>query len=210
MFRFFSRPIPLLFLLAFASLIPLVSASILMVQIPTGQLPEESLRFGAAPWSMWLHALAGVLFAVLGPVQFARAIQARFGVLHRLSGRVFVLAGLVLGLSGLNLLFQLDSPSTLLLDCARGTFGAAVIGALALGVHAARTRNLARHRAWMIRAYAICMAGPTVGLVLFPIYLAGWPVTGLLPDLVFVGWSLVVIGISELVIVYIQRRNTHP
>jgi uncharacterized membrane protein len=104
----------------------------------------------------------------------------------------------------------LDSPSTLLSDSARGTFGVAVIVALMLGVRAALARNVALHRAWMIRAYAICMAGLSVGLVLFPIYAAGWPVTGLVPDLVFVGWSVVVIEISELVIAHSRCSKAHP
>ena len=210
MIRYFARPMPLVLLLAFASAIPVVSASFLVVQVPAGLLPEDSLRLGAAPLSIWLHSLAGVLFGVLGPLQFARALRARFGVLHRLSGRVFVVAGMVLGLSGLSLVVRLDSPSTLLLDIVRATFGAALIVTLVLGVRAPRARNMAMHRACMIRAYAIGMGGPTVALVMFPIYLAGGPVTGLASDLVFVGWWLVTIGIGEWIIILNRQKQTYP
>jgi uncharacterized membrane protein len=147
------------------------------------------------------------MFGVLGPLQFARTLQARFGGLHRMLGRVFVFAGLGLGLSGLSLLVRVDSVATPLLDIARAAFGAALIGALVLGIRAARGRNIALHRAWMIRSYALGMGGPTVALVMFPIYLAGGPVTGLVSDLVFVGWWLVTLAISEWVIAQIGKTR---
>jgi len=171
-------------------------------------VPEDSLRLTVAPAAFWLHALAGVLFGLLGPLQFARALRARFGVLHRLAGRVFVAAGLLMALSGLSLLVRVDPIATPLLEIARAVFSAALIAALALGVRAARSRNHVAHRAWMIRAYALGMGGATVALVMFPIYLAtAAPVTGLMSDLVFVGWWLVTIAIAEWIIHNPQHRE---
>lgn len=79
-----------------------------------------------------------------------------------------------------------------LLDAARGVFGLALIAVLVLGVAAARARDMLRHWAWMIRAYAIGMGQGTVALVMFPIYLiTGEPVIGLASDVVVVGmWLL--------------------
>jgi uncharacterized membrane protein len=205
--RFFSQPIPLVFLLLFLGAIGIIMGSFRLVQIPTGQLPEDSLRLLAAPVSIWLHSLAGIVFCVTGPLQFARALKVRFGKLHRLLGRIFVIAGIVLGLSSMSLLVQLVSMATPLVDIARAFFGATLIATLVMGVRAARGRNIAEHRAWMIRSYAIGVGGTSVGLVMFPIYLAGGPVTGLIPDMVFVGWWLITIGISQWVIVYIRNRE---
>jgi uncharacterized membrane protein len=207
MIRFFARPLPLVLLLAFATFIPVLSASVQVVQIPLGILPEESLRLAIAPYSHFLHALAGLLFGLLGPLQFARMLRGRFGPLHRLSGRVFVVAGAGMALSGLSLLWQIENVATSLLVIARAVFSAALIVALMLGVYAARVRNKAAHRAWMIRAYAVGMGGPTVALVMFPIYLAGGPVTGPAADLVFVGWWLVTIAIGEWVIRLAQHKE---
>ena len=210
MIRYFSRPMPLVLLLLFASAIPIVMAGFRVVQIPAGMLPDDSLRLGAAPVSMWLHSLAGILFGVLGPLQFARALWSRFGALHRLSGRVFVLAGLMLALSGLSLLLRLDSATTPLLDIARAIFSVLLIGALVLGVRAAQARNIASHGAWMIRAYAIGVGGTTVAVVMFPIYLiTGAPVTGLASDLVFVGWWLTMIWVAECIIILNQLEKTY-
>ncbi|MFN3825427.1 MAG: DUF2306 domain-containing protein [Pseudorhodobacter sp.] len=208
MIRLFSRPMPLVLLLAFATFIPVMMAGIRVVQIPAGLLPGDSLRLHMAPVSHWLHALAGALFGVLGPMQFARALRARFGALHRLSGRVFVVAGLVMALSGLGLLLRVESIATPLLYVARAVFSAGLVVALALGVRAARLCDRGLHRAWMIRAYAIGMGGATVALVMFPIYLTtGAPVTGLTSDLVFVGWWLVTIAIGEWVIKTVGKKE---
>ena len=171
MIRTFSRPIPLVLALALCTFIPVMLAAVSAVQITRGALPEDSQRLAAVPVTFFLHSLAGVLFGILGPLQLVRALRRRFGTLHRLAGRVFVLAGAGLALSGLALLLQVQSIATGLLDAARGVFGLALIAALVLGVAAARARNMLRHRAWMIRAYAIGMGQGTVALVMFPVYL---------------------------------------
>ena len=138
MIRTFTRPIPLVLALAFCTFVPVMMAAVSVVQIPLGALPEDSLRLASFPVAFFLHSLAGVLFGVLGPLQFVHALRFRFGTLHRLTGRVFVLSGLGLGLSGLALLLQVESIATGLLDAARGVFGLALIAALVLGVAAAR------------------------------------------------------------------------
>lgn len=201
MIRLFARPLPLALLLGFCTFIPVVVAGLRVVQVPANLLPEDSLRLAVAPLSLFLHALAGTLFGLLGPLQFVRALARRFGVLHRLSGRAFVLAGVVMALSGLGLLLRVESTATHWLDAARAIFGLALLATLALGLRAAMDRRIEAHRAWMIRAYAVGMGGATVGLVMLPIYLlTGAPVTGLAADLVFIGWWLVTIILAEWVI----------
>jgi uncharacterized membrane protein len=205
MIRTFTRPIPLVLALALAlalcTFIPVMTAAVSVVQIPLGALPEDSLRLASVPITFFLHSLAGVLFGILGPLQFVRALRRRFGTLHRLAGRVFVLAGAGLALSGLALLLQVQSIATGLLDAARGVFGLALMAALVLGVAAARAHDLFRHRAWMIRAYAIGMGQGTVALVMFPIYLiTGEPPVGLTTDIVVVGMWLINIALGEWVV----------
>ena len=202
-----SRPIPLLLALAICTFIPVMMAAVRVVQIPLDALPEDSLRLARVPVAFFLHSLAGLLFGVLGPLQFVRALRLRFGSLHRLAGRIFVLAGAGLALSGLGLLLQVESIATGLLDAARGIFGLALISALVLGVAAAQAHDMRRHRAWMIRAYAIGMGTGTVALVMFPIYLiTGEPVMGLSADIAVVGMWLLNIALAEWVV----RRLASP
>jgi len=201
MIHTFSRPIPLLLALAVCTCIPVMTAAVSVVQIPLGALPQDSLRLAVAPVAFFLHALAGALFGLLGPLQFVRALRRRFGTVHRLTGRVFVLAGAGLAMSGLALLLQVQSIATGLLDTARGVFGLALLASLVLAVAAARAHDMPGHRAWMIRAYAIGMGTGTVALVMFPVYLiTGKPPTGLASDIVVVGMWLLNIALGEWVV----------
>lgn len=197
----FTRPLPLALVLAFATGIPLMVTAVRVVQIPLGAWPEDALRLASAPVAWFLHSLAGVLFGVLGPLQFVLALRRRFGVLHRLAGRVFVVAGAGLALSGLAMLLQVESIATGLLDGARAILGLVLIAALQLAVAAARARDMREHLAWMVRAYAIGMGTTTVWLAVLPIYLiTGKRLTGLASDFALVGMWLLSIAVGEWVV----------
>ncbi|MEZ5752060.1 MAG: DUF2306 domain-containing protein [Paracoccaceae bacterium] len=193
-----ARLLPLALLLTIVATIPVLNAVALSAQIPLGLVPEGSLRLMIAPFSLFTHAVAGVLFGLAGPLQFLRALRHRFGSLHRVAGYGFVVAGVLLGGSGLSLIVQVDATTTTLPVVARTIAGAALIVALWLGL-AARTRI--RHRAWMIRAYAIGMGLGIVGLAFFPIYLiTGAPPSGLGADILFVlCWGFSIVG-AEIII----------
>lgn len=208
MLRLFQRPIPLVLALAFFAAIPVLTALINVVQIPSGTYPEDSAHLAVAPISWFAHVLAGFAFGITGPVQFVRALRHRFGALHRVSGRIFVLSGAILGLSGLSLLAQVESQRTPVADIARGTFGLALLIALALAMAAIRDRDFLRHRAWAIRAYAVGMGLATVALVFFPIYIVtGQPPIGLASDILFVASWVLTIAFGEVVIRYSFTRT---
>ncbi len=201
MIRILSQPIPLALFLLFFSAIPILVAAVVLYQIPAGLLPEDSARFLALPWVLFFHALGGVVFGVLGPIQFAGVLKRRFGRAHRVTGRIFVAFGLLLALSSLRLLWQFPEGSTWVLVTARIVASVAMAGALILALLAIRNRNVARHKAWMIRAYAIGMGSATVSLIMFPIFvITGDPIEGYLSDLVFVASWGINIALAEWVI----------
>jgi len=201
MIRLFSRPMPLVFLLAFCTFIPVMMALVRVVQVPTVTWPDDSARLAVAPFAWALHAAAGAAFGITGPLQFALALRRRFGRLHRISGRIFVVAGAVLGLSGLSLLAQVTSISTAIVDIGRGVFGLALLGALGMAMAAIQARDIPRHRAWVIRSYAIGMGSGTIALVFFPIYIISEaPPIGPIFDLIFIGWWTLNIGFAEFLI----------
>ena len=171
MFRFFSRPAPLVLALAFFTFIPILTAMIDTVQIPMGIYPQDSAHLAVAPISWFLHALTGIAFGISGPMNFVLALRRRFGRLHRVTGRIFFVSGLVLGLSALSLLLSVEPQRTPVVDIARGVFGLALIVAIAKSIAAIRRRDIQGHRAWVIRAYAVGMGLGTVSLVFFAIYL---------------------------------------
>jgi uncharacterized membrane protein len=118
---------------------------------------------GFAQYSVltWLHIIPGFLFMVLGPLQFVRQIRSRNIQLHRWSGRVFVAAGVVIGVTALIMSFLMSIGGAN--ETAATTFFA-IIFLFALGkafLHI-RRREIIQHREWMIRAFAIGLAIATV------------------------------------------------
>lgn len=91
---------------------------------------------------------------------------------------------------------------------ARGVFGLALLAALALSLAAIRDRDFQRHRAWIVRAYAIGMGSGSIALVFFPIYLlAGQAPSGIASDVLFIGAWAVTIACAELVLRLPRRPN---
>lgn len=196
-----ARPKTLAFLLLFLTSIPIVMAAVSLYQIPAGQLPVDSVKFTVVPAALFAHALGGMLFGILGPIQFAGVLKQRFGRAHRITGRVFVAAGMLLALSSLRLLWQFPDTFTWVLALARLAAGVGLAAALVIALMAISRRNLPRHKAWMIRAYAIGMGQSTVSFLMLPIYLVtGEPLKGYLSDLVVVGSWAINIAIAEWVI----------
>lgn len=178
-------------------------------QILLGTLPPDSARLSTAPVSHFTHVLAGVLFGVTGPLQFGRVLANKFGRLHRVLGRVFILAGAFLSLSSLSLLWQFPTGDSMANSVARLVFGLALGFTLCKAVLAIRRRNISVHRDWMIRSYALGMGATLVAVVFLPIYLiTGVPPTGLVSDIAFVGsWCFCVL-VAEVVVRKLNRQTT--
>ena len=181
--------------LYFGTLLTIVLALVQVVQIPLGALPEDSLRLNAVPVWHFMHALGGATFGILGPIQFSRVLMRKYGLLHRVMGRVFVAAGAMLSLSSLSLLWHFPDTYSVAMSSGRLLFGIALGAALAIAMLAIRKRDFTRHRNWMIRAYAIGMGATAVTMVFFPIYaITGEPPTGPVADIIFLGsWAACVV-----------------
>lgn len=196
-----SRPIVVPLALFLATLLPILLAVVQVVQIPLGALPEDSQRLGATPILHFLHVLGGATFAILGPIQFGRALMPRFGRLHRILGRVFVATGAMISLSALGLLWHFPDTYSVAISGGRLVFGIGLGVALSMAMGAIFARDIVRHRNWMIRAYAIGIGATAVTMVFFPIYLiTGEPPQGLVADIAFLGaWTACVVFAEVLV-----------
>ena len=199
--RIFARPIWLAIFLLIATAIPIITAALKLYEIPAGKLPDDAIRFNTVPWSLFVHSLGGMLFGLLGPLQFAGVLKRRFGRLHRITGRIFVLCGLMLGLSSLRLLAEFPDGSTWVLVSARLAAGLGMSLALVWAIFSIRLGNVAQHRAWMIRAYAVGMGSATISFIMMPIFLiTGEVPKGFAADLLFVASWVINIAIGEWVI----------
>jgi uncharacterized membrane protein len=107
------------------------------------------------------HIVPGMLFMVLGPLQFVRGLRSKYPHVHRWCGRVFLTASAVVGVSGLTLAYGktiggVDEKAAISL------FGSFFLIALAKALWHALRRQFAQHREWMIRGYAIGLAVATI------------------------------------------------
>lgn len=108
-----------------------------------------------------VHIVPGFLFMVLGPFQFIRRIRSKRIWVHRLIGRVFVASGLVIGLSALVMSFRM--PMTGANETAAlALFALIFLFDLGKAFWHIRRREIAQHREWMIRAFAIGLAVATI------------------------------------------------
>lgn len=149
------------------SLVPVLAGTAHLVELGGGPalIPSDA-RFTASPLPVVVHIVCAALYALLGAVQFAGGFRRRRPGWHRVAGRVLVVAGLGVSASALWLtLFLPPQPgSGPLLFVLRLVFGPAMVATLVLGVAAIRRRDIAAHRAWMTRGYAIALGAGTQAL----------------------------------------------
>lgn len=196
--------------LLFVGAIPVGFSAAILIWVAFGAIPADHPRLAQTPLPFAAHALGGLLFGLLGPMQFAPRIRRRWPRAHRVSGRLVILGGLVLGLSGLWLLALYPAAATWPLQSGRLFMALALLTCLPLAVAAARRGDIATHRAWMIRGFAVGIAAGTQALVLFPYFLfVGEPV-GLWADLVLLSGWIINISVGEWAILRGRRPRPAP
>ena len=149
--------------------IPLVFGAVRLVTLAVGaEITPENARFFAAPLPVVLHIVAAAAYIVLGAFQFVPSIRRRMPGWHRRVGRLLVGSGLVAALSGLWMtqFYQLPDHDGALLYGFRLLFGSLMAISIVLGLVAIRRREIARHRAWMMRGYALGLGAGTQVLTL--------------------------------------------
>lgn len=144
-----------------------------------------------------LHVSAAPLALALGVFQLWPWLRVKIPMLHRYTGRLYVLAVFVAGLSSLIMaLNSFDRPSAAL------GFGLLSVFWLATtfrGIQLARARDFAAHRVWMIRSYALTFAAVTLRIYLLMFSMAGFTYMEAsiylawmcwVPNLIFAEWLL--------------------
>jgi hypothetical protein len=168
-------------------------------------------RFAAAPIPIVIHVVTATLYSLLGAFQFTKAFRVRWPGLHRRAGRVLAVCGLLAGMSGLWMAAFYPIPVPLqgpLLRGVRLVVGLAMVASILVAWSSILRRNVPRHEAFMIRAYALAQGAGTQVLILGPWMLLGGQGVGLTRDLLMtLSWA-VNIGLAELIIWARQRTTT--
>ena len=136
--------------------------------------------FARHPILTLVHIVPGTLFMILGPLQFSSTIRTRHLGWHRWSGRVFVICGLVIGISALVMSFRMPAIGGVNQAAATTLFGSFFLFALCKAFWHIRRREIVLHREWMIRAFSIGLAVATIRPIV-GIFFATSPLTDLTP-----------------------------
>ena len=157
-----SWPVPVA--LVALSAIPLAAGTLRLVQVAGGPavIPADH-RFAGFPLPLVVHIVGATTYALVGILQLVPRFRRRHLTWHRRAGRVLAVAGLLVATSALwmTLSYEAQPGTGDLLFVLRLVFASAMAGSLVLGFAAVRRRDIAAHRAWMIRAYAIGLAAGT-------------------------------------------------
>lgn len=159
----------LVVLLLLLSFVPIAAGAFRLTELTSGaEITPANARFFASPLPVVLHILSASLYALLGAFQFAPSFRRYRPGWHRAAGWLLVLCGLLVGLSGLwmTLFYPRPDGTGMLLYALRLLFGSAMVMSIILGFATIRRGDVIRHRAWMMRGYAIGLGAGTQVLTL--------------------------------------------
>jgi len=154
-----------------AALVALYAALFLL--IPGVGSPDLKEKLAGTCIATWMHLAGGAGAIVAGPWQFRAGFRDRHLQWHRALGRAYAACVAVSGVSGLRLAAAAEGG--LAAQLGFGLLGGAWLATLAMALRAIRSRDLRRHRAWMIRNYSLTFAAVMLRLYLPLAALAGIP-----------------------------------
>ncbi len=164
--------------------------------------------FARYPALTLVHILPGILFMVLGPIQLSAGIRRRNRRLHRVLGRVYVACAAIIGVTALVMSVAMPAIGGALQAAATTIFAIYFLFALFRAFWHIRRREIAAHRAWMIRAFAIGLAVATIRPIV-GLFFATSGVSGLAPGQFF-GIAFWIGFLLHLLVAELWLRRSAP
>ena len=118
----------------------------------------------AAPVIALAHFGGGGIALATGVLQFAQRLRLQRPSLHRWLGRLYVVAVLLAGISGM--IMAVRSEGGMIARAGFGTLAALWLWTTLQAYRAIRARQIALHRAWMWRSFALTLAAVTLRIYL--------------------------------------------
>jgi uncharacterized membrane protein len=195
------------------SALPLAGGVFRLSQLAGGaEITPANARFFASPVPVVVHIVGAAVYALVGAFQFANGFRRRWPGWHRAAGRLLVVCGLLVGLSGLwmTLFYPWPKGDGALLYAFRLLFGSAMVVSIVLGFAAIRRGDVIEHRAWMARGYAIGLGAGTQMLTqMVGVIIAGPPSELSRALLMGAGWAINLV-VAEWAIRRRLRRPARP
>jgi uncharacterized membrane protein len=144
------------------------------------QIGALDSMFAYYPYLTLIHILPGLLFMILGPLQFNPTLRVRNVRWHRCSGRVFLICSGIIGLSALVMSLGMPAIGGANQAAATTLFGSFFLFALGKAFWHIRRREIRLHREWMIRGFATGLAVAAIRPII-GFFFATSPLTRLTP-----------------------------
>ena len=131
---------------------------------PRTYFPQQRAVYLAHRVPLYLHIAGASLALLAAPWQLSRSLRRRWPWLHRATGRVYLVGVLIGGIGGLAM-----APLSYGGPVAHAGFAALALAWLATtatGLVAIRRGDVARHRRWMTRSFALTFAAVTLRIYL--------------------------------------------
>lgn len=142
--------------------------------------------YAVSPTAISMHLFGGCIAMVLGAFQVNSSLRKRYIAAHRWIGRIYVLAVLVGGVAGFAL--ALRSSGGLVAHYGFGLMAACWLGTTFAAYLSIRKGDVMAHRAWMLRSYALTLAGVTLRIYLGIGTAIGTSFADLYPVLSWICW----------------------
>lgn len=193
------------------SLGPTVGGLVRMLELSGGPaIAPPNPRALADPLPITLHILTSLVFCIAGALQFLPNIRRHNPASHRINGRVVAIAGCASAATGLWMTHVYTFPPSLqgsLLYWVRMVLGSSMMVLVVWAVIAIRSRDIFRHAASMLRAYAIGQGASTQTMMgIAWIVFAGSEATGPVRDAIMVSAWILNLAVAEILI----RRLPKP
>jgi len=197
-------------LLLALSAIPVIGGLVRLQSLgPGAVVAADEARFVAAPVPIAIHVVAATLYCIVGAFLFSSGVRLRWPRGHRLAGKLVALCGIAAALTGMWMAVGYAIPLPMqgpLVQLVRLLVGAAMAASIVLGSLAILQRDVPRHEAWMIRAYALGPGAGTQAVLLLPVILIHGAALGLLRDvLMTLAWAINV-AVAEFIIRHRNQR----
>ncbi|GAA2733016.1 DUF2306 domain-containing protein [Pedococcus aerophilus] len=128
-----------------------------------GTVPDDDLAemYVAHPWLAYGHIVPGVVYLLGAPFQLSQRFRSRHYTLHRRLGRALLVCALVSGALSvvLGVVFAWGGSAE---TSASVVFGSWFVVCLVLAFRAIRGGQVAQHRRWMVRAFAVGLGVATI------------------------------------------------
>ena len=173
-----------------------IYAAVILI-LPTFRPQFVINLFATAPTAISLHLGGGIVAIITGAFQLNSRLRSKYLSAHRCLGRLYVLAVIIGGIAGFVL--ALNSFGGIVTHFGFGLMAVFWVAATLNAYRKIRKGNVVEHRAWMLRSYALTLAGVTLRLYLGLSTVAGfafsvsYPVISWLcwiPNLMIVEWFI--------------------